>query len=100
MRSAAASTVCQLRALMASGRKLGMLITLHFELVEVEAGRAVFAGTPGEQAYNPIGADLYGPGAEGDLSQANYQGHRTLACGGSVDTRFCESFSVLNHPVQ
>jgi uncharacterized protein (TIGR00369 family) len=46
----------QLRALMASGRKPGILVALDFEFVEVEAGRAVFAGTPGEHAYNPIGA--------------------------------------------
>ena len=45
----------QLRALMASGRKPGILVALDFEFVEVEAGKAVFAGTPGEHAYNPIG---------------------------------------------
>lgn len=45
----------QLRALMTSGRKPGILRTLDFEFVEVEAGRAVFVGTPGEHAYNPIG---------------------------------------------
>src|SRR5262249_51066750 len=28
---------------------------MGFTLVEVEAGRAVFAGEPGEQHYNPIG---------------------------------------------
>ena len=46
----------QLRALMASGRRPGILAALDFEFVEVEAGKAVFAGTPGEHAYNPIGA--------------------------------------------
>jgi uncharacterized protein (TIGR00369 family) len=46
----------QLRALMASGLKPGILVALDFEFVEVEAGKAVFAGTPGEHAYNPIGA--------------------------------------------
>jgi uncharacterized protein (TIGR00369 family) len=46
----------QLRALMASGRKPGILAALDFEFVEVEAGKAVFAGIPGEHAYNPIGA--------------------------------------------
>jgi len=46
----------QLRALMSSGRKPGILVALDFEFVEVEAGKAVFAGTPGEHAYNPIGA--------------------------------------------
>ena len=45
----------QLRALMASGRKPGILVALDFEFVEVEAGKAVFAGRPGEHAYNPIG---------------------------------------------
>ena len=46
----------QLRALIASGRKPGILIALDFDFIEVEPGRAVFAGTPGEHAYNPIGA--------------------------------------------
>jgi hypothetical protein len=36
----------QLRALIA-GRKPGILVALDFEFIEVEAGRAVFAGTPG-----------------------------------------------------
>jgi uncharacterized protein (TIGR00369 family) len=46
----------QLRALMASGHKPGILVSLDFEFVEIEAGRSVFARTPGEHAYNPIGA--------------------------------------------
>lgn len=45
----------QLRALMSSGRKPGILRSLDFEFIEVEPGRAVFAGMPGEHAYNPIG---------------------------------------------
>lgn len=45
----------QLRALIASGRKPGIAVTLQFDLMEVETGHAVFAGTPGEHAYNPIG---------------------------------------------
>jgi len=49
----------QLRALMASGRRPGILVALDFEFVEVEAGRAVFAGTPGEHTYNPIGDGGY-----------------------------------------
>jgi uncharacterized protein (TIGR00369 family) len=48
--------LAQLRALMGSGLKPGILVSLDFEFVEVEAGRAVFAGTPGEHAYNPIGS--------------------------------------------
>src|SRR4029077_15649205 len=27
----------------------------NFDFIEIESGRAVFAGTPGEHAYNPIG---------------------------------------------
>jgi uncharacterized protein (TIGR00369 family) len=45
----------QLRALIASGRKPGILLSLDFDFVEVDSGKAVFAGTPGEHAYNPIG---------------------------------------------
>jgi uncharacterized protein (TIGR00369 family) len=47
--------LAQLRALMQSGRRPGILQSLDFEFVEAEAGRAVFAGTPGDHAYNPIG---------------------------------------------
>jgi uncharacterized protein (TIGR00369 family) len=45
----------QLRALMASGRKPGILVSLNFDFIEVESGKAVFAGVPGEHSYNPIG---------------------------------------------
>jgi uncharacterized protein (TIGR00369 family) len=50
-----ADGLSQLRALMASGRRPGILVALDFDFTEVEAGRAVFEGTPGEHAYNPIG---------------------------------------------
>src|SRR5687767_7167605 len=46
----------QLRALIASGRRPGISVSLDFVLVEVEPGQAVFEGTPGEHAYNPIGS--------------------------------------------
>lgn len=45
----------QLRALMSSGLKPGIMVALDFELVEVDLGKAVFAGKPGEHAYNPLG---------------------------------------------
>jgi uncharacterized protein (TIGR00369 family) len=48
--------LAQLRALMASGRKPGILHSLDFEFAEVDVGRAVFVGTPGDHAYNPIGS--------------------------------------------
>jgi len=47
--------LAHLRALMSSGRKPGILESLNFDFVEVDAGRAVFAGIPGDHAYNPIG---------------------------------------------
>jgi uncharacterized protein (TIGR00369 family) len=46
----------QLRALIASGKRPGILESLDFAFVEVDVGRAVFAGTPGDHAYNPIGS--------------------------------------------
>ncbi|HEX3363865.1 PaaI family thioesterase [Phenylobacterium sp.] len=45
----------QLRAMMAPGRGPGIAKTLGFQLIEVGDGIAVFEGTPGEHAYNPIG---------------------------------------------
>lgn len=47
--------LAQLRALIASGRRPGIAQALDFDFTEVDAGRAVFTGTPGEHAYNPIG---------------------------------------------
>ncbi|MEY4577434.1 MAG: hypothetical protein RL701_2137 [Pseudomonadota bacterium] len=47
--------LAQLLAIVASGRKAGIAVSLQFDLVEVEAGRVVFTGTPGDHAYNPIG---------------------------------------------
>ncbi|MBX7198637.1 MAG: PaaI family thioesterase [Rhodospirillaceae bacterium] len=46
----------QLRALIKSGRRPPIGDTLGFALVEIDAGRAVFAGTPGPNAYNPLGS--------------------------------------------
>jgi uncharacterized protein (TIGR00369 family) len=45
----------QLRAMMEPGRGPGIAKTLGFQLTEVGDGTAVFEGTPGEHAYNPIG---------------------------------------------
>jgi uncharacterized protein (TIGR00369 family) len=50
-----ADGLTQLRALIASGRKPGILSALDFTFVEAEPGRALFVGTPGEHAYNPLG---------------------------------------------
>jgi len=45
----------QLRQFLSAGRRAGIAVSLDFALVEVELGRAVFAGTPGPHAANPIG---------------------------------------------
>ncbi len=45
----------QLRAMIEAGRMPGIGKSLQFTLVEIERGRAVFEGTPGLHAYNPIG---------------------------------------------
>jgi uncharacterized protein (TIGR00369 family) len=45
----------QLRQMIAAGRRPGIAVSLDFTLVEVERGHAVFEGTPGLHAYNPIG---------------------------------------------
>jgi uncharacterized protein (TIGR00369 family) len=45
----------QLQAWIAAGRQPPIGETMQFNLVEVEKGRAVFEGTPGQHVYNPIG---------------------------------------------
>jgi len=67
----------QLRALIASRRRPGIAIALDFDLAIVEEGRAVFTGTPGEHAYNPIGS-VHGGYAATLLDSA---------CGCAVHTR-------------
>lgn len=47
--------LAQLRAFIASGKRPGIGDSLDFDLVEVGDGSAVFAGTPGVHAYNPMG---------------------------------------------
>lgn len=70
----------QLRALMVSGLKPGILTALDFELVEVDLGKAVFAGKPGEHAYNPLGT-VHGGYAATLLDSA---------CGCAVHSRLTE----------
>jgi len=70
----------QLRALMACGRMPGILVSLDFELVEVELGKAVFVGKPGVHAYNPLGT-VHGGYAATLLDSA---------CGCAVHSRLTE----------
>jgi uncharacterized protein (TIGR00369 family) len=46
----------KLRALIALNHMPGLLGSLGIDFVEIEAGRAVFAGAPGLHAYNPLGS--------------------------------------------
>jgi len=70
----------QLRALMTSGRKPGILVSLDFEFVEVSLGKAVFVGQPGEHAYNPLGT-VHGGYAASLLDSA---------CGCAIHSRLTE----------
>ena len=47
--------LAQLQAMIDSGRGPPIAGTLQFTLAQVGRGRAVFRGTPGPHAYNPIG---------------------------------------------
>jgi uncharacterized protein (TIGR00369 family) len=73
------SGLAQLRALIASGRRPGILVTLDFQLVEVDLGRAVFAGVPGTAAYNPIGVVHGGYAATLLDSACGYAVHSRLS---------------------
>lgn len=45
----------RLRAMMAQDAQPPIGRTLNFSLIEVHEGRAVFAGDPGPETYNPMG---------------------------------------------
>jgi uncharacterized protein (TIGR00369 family) len=53
--SSDASGLEQLRAWIAAKRQPPIAATLKINLVEVSEGRAIFEGTPGTHAYNPLG---------------------------------------------
>jgi uncharacterized protein (TIGR00369 family) len=53
--SLAPSGLEQMRRFMAAGQRPGIAVSLDFNLVEIELGRAVFSGKPGMHAYNPLG---------------------------------------------
>jgi uncharacterized protein (TIGR00369 family) len=77
----------QLRALIASGKRPGIAVSLDFTLAEVGEGTAVFIGTPGQHAYNPIGM-VHGGYAATLLDSA---------CGCAVHTRLSaqQSYTTL-----
>jgi uncharacterized protein (TIGR00369 family) len=77
----------QLRALMAGGKRPGIGESLDFSLADVGEGTAVFVGTPGQHAYNPIGM-VHGGYAATLLDSA---------CGCAVHTRLAatQSYTTL-----
>lgn len=77
----------QLRALIASRRRPGIAESLDFHLIEVGEGTAVFAGTPGSHAFNPVGV-IHGGYAAALLDSA---------CGCAVHSRLSaeQSFTTL-----
>jgi uncharacterized protein (TIGR00369 family) len=56
-------------------------VTMNMEIVELEEGRAVFAGEPGEEHYNPIGVVHGGYAATILDSALGCAVHTTLAAG-------------------
>lgn len=46
----------QLRAMLTSGLKVPIGVTLGFDLVEVDRGHVIFEGTPDRSVYNPMGS--------------------------------------------
>ena len=75
--NAPATGLQQLQQLLESRQQPPIGTTLNFGLREVAEGRAVFAGTPGPQHYNPIGS-VHGGVAATLLDSA---------CGCAVHTR-------------
>lgn len=76
----------QVRALLAARRQPAIGRTLQFSLVEVEDGRAVFEGVPGEHAYNPLGTVHGGYAATLLDSACGIATHSKLAPGQSYTT--------------
>jgi uncharacterized protein (TIGR00369 family) len=77
----------QLQAWLASGDQPSIGKTLRFQLVEIAPGRAVFAGNPGLEVYNPIGT-VHGGYAAALLDSA---------CGCAVHSRLTaeQAYSTL-----
>jgi len=76
-----------LRAMIAAGERPGIAVSLDFDLVEADDGRAVFAGTPGPHVYSPLGM------AHGGYAATLLDS----ACGCAVHTRLAasQSYSTL-----
>ena len=82
----AASGLEQLRALIASGQRPGIAVSLDFVAAEVGEGTAVFTGTPGRHAYNPIGMVHGGYAATLLDSACGFATHTRLRAGQTYTT--------------
>lgn len=76
----------QLRAMAASGKRAPIGQLMGFTLVEVEEGRAVFEGRPGEEVYNPLGTVHGGYAATLLDSACGIAVHSRLAAGQGYTT--------------
>jgi uncharacterized protein (TIGR00369 family) len=76
----------QLRSMLATGTRSGMLESLELTFVEVEPGRAVFEGTPGDHAYSSLGRIHGGYTATLLDSACGCATHSRLAAGQSYTT--------------
>ncbi|MES2336827.1 MAG: PaaI family thioesterase [Pseudomonadota bacterium] len=76
----------QLHAMLADGNQPPIGRTLDFALVEVEKGRAVFAGHPDARTYNPLGTVHGGYAATLLDSACGIATHSMLSPGQSYTT--------------
>jgi uncharacterized protein (TIGR00369 family) len=76
----------QLEAMLASGAQPPICHTLDFALVEVGEGRAVFAGSPDQRTYNPLGTVHGGYAATLLDSACGIATHSKLAKGQTYTT--------------
>ncbi len=76
----------QLEAMLASGAQPPICHTLGFALVEVSEARAVFAGSPDERTYNPLGTVHGGYAATLLDSACGIATHSKLAKGQTYTT--------------
>lgn len=76
----------QLRAFILSGQRIGIAVSLDFQLVEVGDGFAAFEGIPGLHAYNPLGTVHGGYAATLLDSACGCAVHTRLSAGDSYTT--------------
>jgi uncharacterized protein (TIGR00369 family) len=82
-----------------------MAVLLNFSVVEVEHGRAVFDGLPGEEHYNPIGVVHGGYAATLLDSALGCAVHSTLEAGEAyttltLETKFVRPITADTGPVR